>query len=466
MKSVRGILQRVGKDERLVRVLHGGFSAFLGRGLALLVSAVTLPLTVRYLGPLEYGIWVTISTSVVMLSVLDLGIANTLTNYIAKAYSKNDEQEAQRYFATAFWLTIGIMLGLSVMAFAAWRYVDWAALLNIQDAAVAERARACVGISAVYFLLSLPLNLAGRALSGYQQNHIANYFAMINSGLGFIAILTVVAMKGSMVMLMAAFCAAMLTGSLILNVWVYGWFKAFLRPMPWLAERALARGFIGEGFLFFLLQLCGLVVYNSDNLVISHYLSAREVTPYSVAWRLVSYAAMLQSLLIPSLWPAFTEAYHRRDMDWLRKTYRRTTRTSLLVVSVAALLAGLLGRTLIRYWAGEPAVPSLSLMWCMAFWAVLVATTTNQALLLTATSRLKLESSVALIAAVANVFLSIHLVTRLGSLGVLLSTIVSFLVFMIGPQEWEVRRVLTGKYLPAAEAVVQVVQQEPRGRAC
>ena len=102
-------------------------------------------------------------------------------------------------------------------------------------------------------------------------------------------------------------------------------------------------------------------------------------------------------------------------------------------------------------------------MWSMAFWAVLVSVTTNQALLLTATSRLRLESSVAVIAALANIGLSIYLVTRLGSLGVLLSTIGSFLVFMVGPQEWEVRRVLAGKYLPEAASVIQA---EPRETAC
>jgi O-antigen/teichoic acid export membrane protein len=48
-------------------VLHGGFCARMGRGLTMLVNVATLPLTLRYLGQLEYGIWVTISTSVVML---------------------------------------------------------------------------------------------------------------------------------------------------------------------------------------------------------------------------------------------------------------------------------------------------------------------------------------------------------------------------------------------------------------
>ena len=56
-----------------------------------------------------------------------------------------------------------------------------------------------------------------------------------------------------------------------------------------------------------------MVVFSSDNLVVSHYLGAAEVTPYSVTWRLVGLAALLQSLIFPALWPAYAEAYARRD---------------------------------------------------------------------------------------------------------------------------------------------------------
>ena len=447
MLSIRSIRAQLSKDPRLGRVLHGGLSGLAGRGAALLISAVTLPLTVRYLGALEYGVWVTISTSVVMLAVLDLGIANTLTNFISKAYAEGDDGQAQKYYATAFWLTMLVATVVGVGAFFAWKAANWASVFHLQDPQLIAHARACAGISICFFLAGLPLGLANRVLSGYQQIHLSNYFAMSNSVLGLIAIVTVVALKGSIVMLMAAFCAAMLTGSLLLNLWLFVWYKPFLKPAPWLADLRLARGFLGDGLMFFLLQLSTLVVFNSDNLVITHYLGASEVTPYSVAWRLTNYASMMQSLLIPSLWPAFAEAYNRRDMEWVRKTYRHANRTSLIAVGSIAFLMGLAGRPLIHAWAGSAAVPSPTLLWCMAFWALLVSVTTNQALLLTATGRLKLEAAVAVIAAVANLFLSIHLVTRLGSVGVILSTILSFLIFMVGPQQWEVGRVLAGRYL-------------------
>jgi O-antigen/teichoic acid export membrane protein len=446
--TVRRLRLRLKNDPRLVRMLHGGASNFAGRGIALLVSAVTLPLTVRYLGKLEYGVWITISTTVVMLSVLDLGIANTLTNFISSAYAADDKDSAQGYFATAFWLTCGVSVGLGLMIAAAFHLLNWGSLLGLTDPVLIAQARTCVVISVVFFLISLPLNLANRVLSGYQQVHIGNYFAMINSLLGLVAIVTTVLLRGSIVQLMLSYCLAMVTGSVLLNLWLSIWHKPWIRAYPGRFERTKARTLFGQGFLFFLLQLTGIVVFNSDNLVITHYLGAAEVTPYSIAWRLTSYASLLQSMLIPSFWPAFTEAYHKRDMQWVRNTYRNMTQKTLMAVAAAALFLGFFGHWIIRVWAGRAVVPSSLLLWTLAGWAILVATTTNQALLLTATGRLKLEATVAVIAAIANLGLSIYLVQRIGAEGVILSTILSFAIFMIVPQELEVRRVLRGEFLP------------------
>lgn len=446
----RRLRLRLQQDPRLVRMLHGGASNFLGRGVALLVSAVTLPLTVRYLGKLEYGVWITISTTVVMLSVLDLGIANTLTNFISSAYASDDKDAAQGYFATAFWLTCGVAVVLGLMCTGVFHLLNWGSLLGLTDPTLVAQARTCVVISIGFFLVSLPLNLANRVLSGYQQVHIGNYFAMINSLLGLVAIVTTVLLRGSIVQLMLSYCLAMLTGSVLLNLWLSIWHKPWIRAYPGRFEREKARTLFGQGFLFFLLQLTGIVVFNSDNLVITHYLGAAEVTPYSIAWRLTSYASLLQSMLIPSFWPAFTEAYHKRDMPWVRNTYRNMTQKTLMAVTAAALFLGVFGHWIIRVWAGKAVVPPTLLLWTLAGWAILVATTTNQALLLTATGRLKLEATVAVLAAVANLGLSIYLVQRIGAEGVILSTILSFAIFMIVPQQLEVRRVLRGDFLPAA----------------
>jgi O-antigen/teichoic acid export membrane protein len=64
--------------------------------LSSLLTLVSLPLAVRYLGAERFGVWATITSTVVLLNLLDLGIASTLTNHVARAYALGDRQYAAR----------------------------------------------------------------------------------------------------------------------------------------------------------------------------------------------------------------------------------------------------------------------------------------------------------------------------------------------------------------------------------
>jgi O-antigen/teichoic acid export membrane protein len=454
---IHALRAKLKDDPRLARVLKGGISGVAGKVTAVLVNIVSLPITIRYLGPEQYGFWVTISTSVTMFAVLDLGIANTLTNSISRAYAERSEDMAKRYYATAFWATSIIVIALGLLGLVIWPHIDWQRLFGLSEPGMAHKAGQCAAISFGYVLLSLPLGLANRVMGGYQRVPVANLFAMLNSAFSLLAIILVVRTHGSVVVLMAAFCAAMLTGTFLLNLWMGLRHEPRIRPTLKRVHLGAAREIMSHGVLFFVLQLSGLIVFNTDNLIIAHFLGAEQVTPYAVTSKVVGYAAMLQSLLVPSLWPAFSEAYVRHDLIWIRKAYRRIMRGTLLTVIPTTLVLGFAGRWMIGLWAGKAAVPSAVLLWGMCFWTVLLSITVNQGALLAATQHIRLQTIYSSFAAALNLVLSIVLVQRIGAIGVLLATIISYLVFIVVPAAWQIRQILLGRYLRADS--LHVVQE-------
>lgn len=436
-------------DPRLARVLKGGLSGVMGKATAVLVNAISLPITVRYLGREQYGFWVTISTTIMMLAVLDLGIANTLTNSISRAYAERSVEMAKRYYATAFWATFTIAVLLGLLSTVIWPHIDWQKLFGLSDQAMGQQAGKCAAISFGYVLLTLPLGLANKVMGGYQRVPVANMFAMLNSVLGLGAIILVVRLHGTVVDLMAAFCAAMLTGTILLNLWMGLRHEPRIRPTPRRVHLGTVREIMSHGMLFFILQLAGLAIFNTDNLIIAHFLGAEQVTPYAVAMRLVGYATVLQSLLVPSLWPAFSEAYVSHDLAWIRTAFHRIMRATVLTVVPTALFLGFAGRWIIGVWVGKAAVPGSLLLWGMCFWIVLLSITLNQGALLAATQHLKLQTIYSSFAAVLNLILSVVLVRHLGAIGVLLATIISYLLFIVVPASWQIQRILQGRYLKA-----------------
>jgi O-antigen/teichoic acid export membrane protein len=447
----------LGDDQRLARILHGGFSALARRGVALLVNALTLPLTVRYLGSLQYGIWVTISTTVVMLAVMDLGVANTLTNMISQAYAQDDRAAARRSYATAFWVSMSISAVIGITSLLLWPRIDWGSLFHLHDAKLIHEVSQCVAIALGFFLLSLPLNLVNRVLSGYQQTQITNYFNLLSNGLSLAAILVVIKLHGSLVLLMLLYSSSLLLGSVALNIWVNLWDRRWIIPSPRYVRRTEIGDLMSSGMSFFILQVAGIVVFNSDNLIITHYLGAADVTPYSITWRLAGYAAVLQTAVLPSLWPAYTEAYARGDYDWVRRMFWNTVRVAMGAVIVAVAVLIFCGQGLIGWYAGPAAVPGAVLLYAICAWTLISAGMDLEACLLAALNRVKAMSILSAIAAVLNVAISIYLVKRIGSLGVILGTITSYLLILVVPQT-----VITWRALyhpPQADEIT-----DPRGR--
>lgn len=445
MKLIADLRSRLRTDRRLSSIFKGGLSSILQKICAVAVSAVSIPLAVRYLGPQQYGIWITISSAVVMLSVMDLGIANTLTNMISRSFAHGDKASAQRYYATAYWISTTIAAMLGLVCFFLWPHVHWGGLFKTTDPTLSHEISLCVAIAVTFFLVSLPLNLVNRVLSGFQQTQITNYFNLLSSFMGLAAILFVMKIHGSLPMLMLVYSMALMAGTVILNLWVNLWDRPWILPKPTAVDTGAIRGLLSSGMGFFLLQIAGLVVFNSDNLVISHYMGAADVVPYSITWKIAGYASVLQASIFPSLWPAYAEAYERGDYRWVRKAFWTGTRLAMGAVAIAVTVLALFGRPLIHWYAGPAAVPSEILLVAICGWTLMCTGMDLEACFLAAINRVRLQGALSVVAAALNLALSIYLVKRIGSLGVILGTIISYTVTLVVPQTWLVWR---GLYHP------------------
>ena len=153
------------RDGRIVKAVSTGAAArLLSAGLTL----VSLPLAVRYLGAERYGVWATITTTAVWINLLDLGIANTLTNSISRAYALDDKASAARYFTNALLISGGIAVIVGAAFALVVSRLDWVRLFNVSANVRATEVRNTVAVAAALMLLSLPCNLGGklRRLSG------------------------------------------------------------------------------------------------------------------------------------------------------------------------------------------------------------------------------------------------------------------------------------------------------------
>jgi O-antigen/teichoic acid export membrane protein len=335
--------------------------------------------------------------------------------------------------------------GLAAVALAvAWRSIDWMSLFNVASLVPRSEVNRTAVVAAALVLIGLPASLASRILAGYQEVHITNLVVAVGAVANVAGLLLGIEFRVSMPVLLAmsaGFITVCNFSALAATLTLY---KPWLRPrlafLDWITARELLASCSG----FFLIQIAGVVVFSSDNLVVSHYLGAAQVTPYNVTWRLAMLTAVLQALVFPALWPAYAEAYARHDYAWMRRTFRFVMRATLALNLACAVIFITFGKTLIRLWAGPAAVPSTALVAAMALWAIISGFMTVESCLLAAVNRTRAQGVLSIFAAALNLGLSIVLVQRIGAVGVIAGTILSYLVVLVVPQSLIVRDVLNG----------------------
>ncbi len=441
---------------RYRRIFHAVWSGAAARLLSSALTLVSLPLAVRYLGAERYGVWATITSTVVWINLLDLGIASTLTNHISRAFALGDKTSATRYFTNALVLTAGVSaIAGTALAFVFQR-INWIALFNVSAAVHAQEVTSTVAAAAALVLLGLPCNLAGKLLAGYQELH-RNNIAMCAGAVASVAGLALgIVLRVSMAVLFVMSAGCLTFASLATLVVTVTCAKPWLLPRPSLIDRCAIKELLNSGSSFFLIQVAGVVVFSSDNLVVSHYLGAAEVTPYSVTWRLVGLAALLQSLIFPALWPAYAEAYARRDYGWIRRTFTLTMKATVALNLACAVVLVLFGRTIIRVWAGPAAVPTSYLLLAMGVWALISGFMSMESCLLAALNRTREQAVLSIVAAVMNIALSIALVRHIGSLGVIGGTILSYLLVLVVPQSMIVLSVFRRELAPEGRSLFAI----------
>jgi O-antigen/teichoic acid export membrane protein len=429
-------------QRRHVGILRGMSTGLVGKGISIIVSFISVPLTLRYLGPERYGVWVTISTAMMWITLADFGMSNSLTNAISEAYGKDRRDLAQSYVASAFWLLAAGVVLFGVIFFPIWHLVTWDRVLNVQTAQARAEAAPAVAIAFVIFALNFPFTSISKIYGAYQEVAIANAWAATGNLLSLGALIAVTQLKGGLVWLILAVSGAVLFVNVISAVWVFWWSKPWLLPRLTSITQHAVKKLSGIGGMFFVVQLAGLVLFQTDNLIIAHFLGAKAVTPYSVTWRLFTYTTLFQILAGPSYWPAYAEAFSRSDRAWVRRTFRMNLTATVGSTLVLGLPLVLFGQVFIEKWAGKEAVPTFSLLLWMGVWSVISAAMNSQACILASSGRLRGQMFYSVAAAAVNLALSIMLVQKIGLTGVIIGTVVAYLTCVIVPQWREVEHAI------------------------
>ena len=192
------------------------------------------------------------------------------------------------------------------------------------------------------------------------------------------------------------------------------------------------------GVPFFLIQIMALVVFQTDNLIIGHFLGAARVPSYSLTYNLFGYTSLVQSTSFNYFWVAYSDAIARHDIDWVRRTFRLNLAVSICFTLAAVVPLIFIARPFINLWTAGAVTPQYDLVLWMAAWSMINAFCSPIASLLAAAAHMRAQVIYSTVSAVINIILSIYLVSTWGISGVIAGTVISYMLFICVPASFDV----------------------------
>lgn len=428
------------------RLGRGVAAALLSRGVAAATALLAIPLTLGYLGPERYGIWVITTTAILWLSIADLGLGNGLLNGIAAASGQDRPDLARRYIAAAFvWISTiaGILILLTLLGT---RQLDWAALLNVQTPQAQAEVGPALTLALGLTLLGFPLTLVRKILEGLQAGARAYLLATCVSLSGFVGLLIVTRLQSGLPWLVLGVLGSQMLVWGLGTLWFFWRYRPDLRPRPGDLDRSTFGGLAQIGWQFFLVQILALINLSSDTLIITRVLGPEAVAPYHVTWQLFAYTTLAQQLSFNLVWARLAEAAARGDGHEVRRSYWRYMLISVGSTVMLGVPLALFAEPIITIWTRGMVAPPPGFVAWVAGWNILLALMNSNACLLNSHGWLRGQLSYGSLTAIANIGLSLWLAPIYGITGVVMATVLAYLVCGLIPSQLEALLLLRRRY--------------------
>jgi O-antigen/teichoic acid export membrane protein len=338
--------------DRSVKAKKNIVASVFIKGLSIAVSLLIVPLTINYVNVSQYGIWLTLSSIVGWFSFFDIGFTKGLRNKFAEAKAQGNNDLAQIYVSTTYAVLTIIFTLIWIIFLICNFFLDWSKILN-----VSENMRSEISVLAIivftYFCLQFILRIITTIITADQQPAKASVIDVLGQVVSLIIVLILVkTTSGSLIKLAFALCAAPIIVLIVAN-WLF--FKGIYnkyKPKISKINFSYSKGLFNLGIIFFIIQVAGIVQYQSANVIIAQNFGTADVTSYNIVYKYFGILNMAFIIFLAPFWSASTEAYLKNDIQWIKNAIIKYIKLNVILVA-ASILMLVFSHNIYDLWLGK-----------------------------------------------------------------------------------------------------------------
>ncbi|UUW09503.1 polysaccharide biosynthesis protein [Flavobacterium plurextorum] len=400
------------------------------KGGSIALQLVLVSLTVNYIKPDVYGVWLTVSSLVGWIAIFDIGIGNGLRNKLSESLAKNDFKKARIYVSTTYAIIGIIAIIFIVLYFLVSPFVSWQNVFNSSFIPEKELYRVVTVVS-LCFLLKFVTDIINIVAASFQMVSISSILLFISNVAltGAVWILTKTT-HANLVLL--ALCLSFFPVVISLVATFYLFKKNFKLVSPSLkaVDFKESKSIMSLGSQFFILQIITLIVFQTDNILIAQLFHPSDVTDFNISYKYFNIVSMFFTILIAPYWTAFTEAFFKNEYVWIEKTINTLIKYwfySIIVLIIMIFYA----KYIIKLWVGNAVIVSLPLSLSICLYIVVFNWNSIFASFLNGVGKIRIQIICAIVMGIVNIPLSIFFV-RVLKFGIFAMPASNFICLSIG----------------------------------
>ena len=397
--------------------------------ISMLIGYIYVHIVINYLGEEGYGVWSTILTILSWIGYFDIGIGNGLRNKLTESLSKKDK-ESRRLVSSAYAFITVIMLGVAILFITIATFLDWERIFGVKN--VTENLSRVIYISLTIITINFILSICKNVLYALQQ---AAYVSIMELAVQILNLGGVLCAQkffdGKILIMPIIYGFSMIFVNLITSIVLYAK-KINVRPGIYYVNLRVGKSLTNLGIHFFIIQMCALILFTSDSILISCLYGAVKVTPYSIVNKLFSTVVGIFVALLAPIWSAVTMAKVEGRFNELKKAIKKLYIMTVPFVICTVILMSYF-RFISRIWLGKDLDYTRELILFGGIYCCLNIWTNIQGTIANGLGLLQEQVVMAVIQAVVNIPLSIYFAEykNMGSAGVLLGTNICMLISCI-----------------------------------
>jgi O-antigen/teichoic acid export membrane protein len=391
-------------------------------------------MTLTYLGNMWQGVWLTIGTFSGWLSFFNLGLGNGLRNKLAQSLASNDIEASRKYVSSTYYIIGLISMGLLLILLPVVFLVDWTVVFNVGPE-YEWMLRKSMLFFVVFFCMQFVMSLISIVLTADQKPAMGDVMEFLGSlfffaGIAFLYFAHKYGMAESSV-------AYVVLISGLFPVLIYFGFTMYyfkgkykhISPSLKYVDATLLWSLANLGLKFFVVQIAVVVLFTSDNMIITQLFGPAEVVPYSTSRKFFGIVEMGFYIMLGPFWSAFTAAYFQGDISWVRSSITKLLKL-LVLLTVGLVIMIIIAPWVYFIWVGDKVVVPFHLDLLMAAYVFVRAWNNIFVYFINGVGKIKLQLYMSIIISIINIPLSIYFARELGMGvgGVILATIVCLLI--------------------------------------